>query len=261
MKELICLFVGNDLYTKTLSDGSTTLPDTSDINQTLLDKLEQIEVCQNEEHHVVAAFCSATQACEAVGTTCQLTNLRPHYLTMASQLFAAACRARQLVHFVQHSQFCPACGTPTVFLADNARRCPECSYEIYPQIAPACIVLVRRGDEILMVHAKNFRTNHYGLVAGFLEVGEALEECVKRELLEETGLKVDNIRYFGSQAWPFPSGLMVGFTADYVSGEIKIQEEELVDAQFFASEKLPTLPDKMSIARKMIDDWLCTVSH
>ncbi len=112
------------------------------------------------------------------------------------------------------------------------------------------------GSEILMVQARNFRTNHYGLVAGFVETGETLEQCVERELWEETHIKVKNIRYFGSQPWPYPCGLMVGFTADYAEGELTPQHSELKDANWFTRDNLPPIPDKASIARQLIDDWL-----
>ena len=107
-----------------------------------------------------------------------------------------------------------------------------------------------------MVRAKNFRGTYYGLVAGFLEAGESLEECVHREVMEETGIRIKNVKYFGSQPWPYPSGVMVGFTADYENGDIQIQEEELSDAAFFSKDNLPEIPKKLSLARKLIDDWL-----
>ena len=109
---------------------------------------------------------------------------------------------------------------------------------------------------MLLVRGKNFRKNFFGLVAGFVETGETLEEAVHREVLEETGLTISNIRYFSSQPWPYPCGLMVGFEADYVSGNIKVQEEELLCAEWFTRNNLPTLPDKLSIARRLIDHWL-----
>ncbi len=102
------------------------------------------------------------------------------------------------------------------------KKCPQCRNEMYPPISTAIIVLVRRGEEILLVHAHNFRGTFYGLVAGFLEAGETLEQCVRREVMEETGLSIKNITYFDSQPWPYPSGLMVGFFADYENGEIKL---------------------------------------
>ena len=120
----------------------------------------------------------------------------------------------------------------------------------------AIIVLVQRGEEELLVKAKNFRRDYYGLVAGFVETGESLEECVCREIFEETGLHVTNVRYFGSQPWPYPMGLMVGFHADYADGEIMLCDGELKDAAFFSRNNIPPIPGKMSMARMLIDDWL-----
>ncbi len=156
----------------------------------------------------------------------------------------------------QHSRFCPACGMPTEHKTPIMKKCPSCAYEIYPPISTAIIVLIRRGEEILLVHARNFRGTFYGLVAGFLEAGETLEQCVQREVMEETGLRVKNITYFGNQPWPYPSGLMVGFIADYESGEIKLQKDELSAGAFYSKENMPEIPRKLSIARKMIDWWL-----
>ena len=116
---------------------------------------------------------------------------------------------------------------------------------------------MKRGeDEVLLVHARNFLGNFHGLVAGFLEAGETLEQCVEREVMEETGLRIDHIRYYASQPWPYPSGLMVGFTADYVSGSIKLQDEELSTGAFYHRDHLPEIPRKLSIARRLIDAWI-----
>jgi len=118
-------------------------------------------------------------------------------------------------------------------------------------------VLIRRGnDEVLLARGRNFKSDFYGLIAGFVETGETLEQAVRREVMEETGLHVKNIRYFGSQPWPCPCGLMVGFNAEYESGELHVQREELKKAAWFRRDHLPNLPEKLSIARKLIDAWL-----
>ena len=109
---------------------------------------------------------------------------------------------------------------------------------------------------MLLVRAKNFRGNYYGLVAGFLETGETLEECVRREVKEETNLEITHIRYFGNQPWPYPSGQMIGFTAEYAGGTLRLQDEELSTAAFFRYDHLPEIPHKLSMARMLIDDWL-----
>ena len=131
----------------------------------------------------------------------------------------------------------------------------SCGKEIWPSLAIAVIVLVRHGNKALLVKARNFRRDYYGLVAGFVETGETLEQAVAREVYEETGIRITNIRYYASQPWPYPCGLMVGFYADYVSGEIHVQEEELKTAGWFERDSLPPIPGKMSIARQLIDAW------
>ena len=137
-----------------------------------------------------------------------------------------------------------------------SNKCTECSKEVWPQLATAVIVLIHKGDEVLLVRAKNFRTDFYGLVAGFVETGETLEEAVAREAFEETGVRINNIRYFGSQPWPYPCGLMVGFNADYVSGDIHLQKSEIAKGGWFKRDNLPTIPEKLSIARMLLDAWL-----
>ena len=126
----------------------------------------------------------------------------------------------------------------------------------YETLATAIIVLIKKDDQVLLVHARNFKGNFDSLVAGFVETGENLEEAVHREVMEETGLTIKNLKYFGSQPWPYPSGLMIGFSAEYVDGEIHLQKEELSRGKWFTKENLPILPEKLSIARKLIDAWL-----
>lgn len=139
---------------------------------------------------------------------------------------------------------------------DISKKCTQCGKEVWPQLATAIIVLIHRDDEVLLVHARNFRTDFYGLVAGFVETGETLEEAVHREVREETGITISNLRYFGSQPWPYPCGLMVGFNADYVGGEIHLQRSELSKGAWFRRDNLPTIPEKLSIARMLIDAWI-----
>lgn len=172
------------------------------------------------------------------------------------RLHTLSGKAYELIYWDRHSRFCPACGTKTVMQTAISKQCPACKYEIYPVVSPAILVLIRKEDSILLVHARNFKGSFHGLVAGFLETGETLEECVRREVMEETGLEITNISYFGNQPWPYPSNLMVGFIADYVSGTIRLQDEELSEGAFFTKENLPELPRKLSLARKMIDWWL-----
>ncbi|MEL5895718.1 NAD(+) diphosphatase [Bacteroides sp. GD17] len=185
-----------------------------------------------------------------------MIGLRASYDCLPLDDYQAAGKAFQILYWDEHSRFCPVCGMPMKQEAPIMKKCSNCGNEMYPPVSTAIIVLIRKGKEILLVHARNFRGTFYGLVAGFLETGETLEQCVQREVLEETGLKVKNITYFGNQPWPYPSGLMVGFIADYESGEIKLQDDELSAAGFYSKDNLPEIPRKLSIARKLIDWWL-----
>lgn len=187
----------------------------------------------------------------------EFLELRESFLKAGAEIYRLAGKGAELLHWDHHTRFCGRCGAPTKREAEIMKRCPECGLEIFPHVSPCIIVLVRRGDEALLVHARNFRRSKmFGLVAGFVETGENLERCVEREIREETGLTVSNIRYFASQAWPFPSQLMIGFTADYVSGELCFADDELSAGGFFTRTSLPELPSPPSIARALIDAWL-----
>ena len=169
------------------------------------------------------------------------------------ELVAKAARAKGLLNFRKNKRFCSCCGFP---LEDDpdfvARKCPNCDTQYFPQIEPAVIVLVQKGDEILLAEHQNRTKGMYTCIAGFVETGETIEQTVKREVFEETGLKVKNIRYRGSQAWPYPDQLMLAFTCDWESGEIKIQEEELKSAAWFKRDRLPKIPGPGSVACNLI---------
>jgi len=192
--------------------------------------------------------------------------LRDSYNVLPHAHYNMAGKASQLLYWDQSTNYCGVCGAPMKRNSAISKKCTNCGKEVWPQVAPAIIVRILRNlsptqdpaeEEILLVSAKNFRrSTMYGLVAGFLETAETLEQCVEREVAEEVGLKVKNIKYFGSQPWPYPSGVMVGFTADYAGGELKLQEEELNRGGWFKKANLPQIPDKLSIARMLIDDWI-----
>ena len=186
----------------------------------------------------------------------QMMGLRASYDELPFEEYYKAGKAFEILNWDKNTRYCPSCGVPTHQISDIGKKCPECRQEFYPHISPAIIVRITKGDSILLVHARNFRGSFYGLVAGFLEAGETLEECVHREVMEEVGLHIKNLKYFGSQPWPYPSGVMIGFTAEYESGSIKLQDEELNAGAFYTKDNLPEIPRKLSLARKLIDDWL-----
>ncbi len=182
-------------------------------------------------------------------------DLRASYTILGEEPYLVAGKGAGLLNWEVYSRWCPGCGVPTVPATPISKRCPSCNREMFPQVATAILALIRKEETTLLVRAHNFRGPFYGLVAGFLEVGESLEDCVRREVMEETGLSIGNVTYFGSQPWPFPSGLMVGFISDWVAGELRIEPNELKEAAFYTRDRLPELPHPISLTRRMIDWW------
>lgn len=186
----------------------------------------------------------------------EMCPLRKSYYRLSEADYRLAGKCQELLYWDQNTKYCGVCGGPMHFDTAISKKCDHCGKELWPQLAPAVIVLIRKGHEVLLVHANNFRDGHYGLVAGFVETGETLEEAVYREVMEETGLHITNLRYFGSQPWPYPCGLMVGFTADYDSGKLHLQRTELSKGAWYDRHHLPHIPEKLSIARQLLDAWL-----
>lgn len=185
----------------------------------------------------------------------EMCGLRQAYYKLSRDLYAKAGKCYELVYWSHNTRYCGICGGQMKMHTEISKCCTACGNEVWPLLSTAVIVLIEKDDEALLVRANNFKRNFYGLVAGFVETGETLEEAVVREVKEETGIEIENIRYFASQPWPFPCGLMVGFFAKYKNGEIKLQHEELADGGWFSRNNLPTLPDEMSIARRLIEEW------
>ncbi len=180
--------------------------------------------------------------------------LRQAALTVLNaELFHKAGRAAQIIEWHNTHQFCGRCGVK-LFESDveHAKVCPDCKYHFYPRISPSIIVLIKRGKEILLARSPHFSENIYSTLAGFVEPGESVEDAVHREVWEEVGIKIKNLKYRGSQPWPFPNSLMLGYTAEHAAGEITIDGVEISDAGWFSLDKLPQLPNKISIAHELI---------
>jgi NAD+ diphosphatase len=175
---------------------------------------------------------------------------------LPDDLLSLGGMAMQALWWESTSGFCPRCGDGTERLSGEwGKRCPRCTYEHYPHLHPAVIVVVRDGDRVLLARKAMWAPNRYALVAGFVDNGESLEGAVAREVKEEVGVEVKDITYVGSQNWPFPSQLMVGFVATYAGGEIRVDPEELEDARWFPCASLPGLPSRHSISRFLIDNF------
>jgi NAD+ diphosphatase len=180
--------------------------------------------------------------------------LRPMFVALGDELFHLAGTAKQIATWDRDHQYCGKCGTKTRTKADErAKQCPACGHLDFPRLSPAIIVAVTRGDRLLMAHSDRFPPGLFSIIAGFVEPGETLEECVEREVREETGIQVTAIRYFGSQSWSFPHSLMLGFTAEHESGEITIDGHEVKEAAWFRADAMPRVPDRASISRRLID--------
>jgi NAD+ diphosphatase len=175
---------------------------------------------------------------------------------MDIQTLTLAGLAKQILHWERQSRHCSRCGAETEPIhATRGKLCTSCGAEHFPHIHPCAIVLVKRGNELLLTRKAEWPPGRYSLVAGFLDLGESLEECAIREVYEETGIKITNVQYVGSQNWPFPAQLMAGFVADYAGGEIVVEHNELEDARWFRIDALPALPPSRSIARWIIDNF------
>ncbi len=169
-------------------------------------------------------------------------------------LLSLAGFGQMILHWEQSSKYCGHCGKEMTRLKNEwGKECQTCNNHHFPRIHPCVIGLVIKGDEILLARKAEWDDGRYSLVAGFVEFGECLEEAMARETVEETNIQIKNIRYIGSQSWPFPSQLMCGFVADYAGGEIELNDKELEDAKWCKLDQLPTLPPKRSIARYLID--------
>lgn len=180
--------------------------------------------------------------------------LRPLFSVLDDDHFALAGRALQLLEWDRNHQFCGRCGAPTEAKRDErVRTCPACRLSAYPRVAPAVMALVRKQDQILLARSPHFPPGMYSALAGFVEPGESLEQCLAREIAEEVGVRISNSRYFASQPWPFPHSLMIAFVCEWSGGEIRPQAGEIEAASWFKVLQLPKLPSKISIARRLID--------
>jgi len=209
--------------------------------------------------HVWCAEVAAGAAAPA-GWTWQ--GLRALFGALDDRLFALAGRALQLVDWDRTHRHCGRCGTPTLPKpGERSRECPACGLVAYPRIAPAVMALVRRApDEILLARSPHFPEGMYSALAGFVEPGETLEQCIEREVLEEVAVRVKVARYFASQPWPFPHSLMIAFVCDWESGEVRANPLEIESAAWFNIRSLPRLPNRISIARRLIDAVVAEMS-
>jgi NAD+ diphosphatase len=185
-----------------------------------------------------------------------LVPLRETWNLLGEETFLEAGRARQIMEWAQETNFCGRCGQRMKdHETEGARICESCGLTVYPTVSPAIIVAVEREGKLLLARSPHFPKGRYSVLAGFVEPGETLEQAVDREVFEEVSVRVKEIRYFGSQPWPFPHSLMVGFSAVWESGELSADGKEIEEAGWFSPEEFPEIPPPLSISRRLIDDF------
>ena len=234
-----------------IENGKVRFPDLNDFSQelTTMEMTEFLGMFDN-----LQCFSLPYDESISIAEGMEFRSLRIMYAELDENIGLVASRAVHLTGWSRKNRYCGVCGTKT--LRDEkelARRCPSCGNVIYPKISPAMIIAVVKDNKLLLAHNRNFKGGWYSTLAGFVEPGETIEACAHREVFEEVGIKIKNIRYFGSQPWPFPDSLMIGLTAEYESGEIKPDGIEIDDAGFFGIDELPDTPGKQSVAGRLID--------
>jgi NAD+ diphosphatase len=245
-KQILFLFDENYQIYLAKDDDDFTVPTCSDFD--LLNLVDEISIGYLGDYRCTAAIVK-----EMSDERVEPFNLREP-LYFFNELYSMFSRAKILLHWHHRSKFCSKCGGPTIMSkAEICKICESCGELYFPVVAPAAITIIRKGDKILLAHNNKFTKGFYSIIAGFTEAGESFEECVEREIFEEVGLKVKNIRYFGNQSWPFHNSHMVGFIAEYESGEITPDGHEIILADWFSIDELPTIPSKLSISRKLMD--------
>jgi NAD+ diphosphatase len=244
------IFYRDQMLVKTVNDG-WGIPVKEDL-ENLSWELERYQFLG--EINGMSCFAAEIEIDQEQKNNMVFVGLRELFGKVEDSLFWMAGKAIQIVNWDKTYQFCGQCGKPTETRnKEFAKICHVCGLTNYPRISPAIIVAVVKNNQILLAQSHRFTSKFYSVLAGFVEPGETLEECVKREVKEESGIEVKNITYFGSQSWPFPNSLMIAFTAEYESGEIEVDQEEIADAKWFTAKDLPQIPGSISIARKLID--------
>jgi NAD+ diphosphatase len=231
-----------------------------------IDRFSLTGIPHHEPHYLGVlqqshCFAIALQSDSELPANYQLHDLRRLAMMVDPTLFMIAGRARQVIEWDANHQFCGRCGSQTVHHdRDLAKLCPQCGHTQYPRISPCIIVLVTKGYEVLLARSAHFPPGMFSTLAGFVEPGETLEMAAHREIQEEVGVQVKNLKYMGSQPWPFPHSLMVGFHAEYAGGDLVLEDDEIEEAGWWHIDNLPNIPPQGSISWDLIDAYLQQMS-
>lgn len=250
MTKRFFVFKNNELLIK-IQNGLVFFPDENDINSLNISLTDINSFMTQDESEFV--FCEIN-VLTSLPDNFKFYNFRSLVALLDRPNFNLAAKALHLASWNKTYKYCNKCGTLLNEKDDErAKICPKCGFIIYPRISPAIITAIIKDKKLLLAHNTNFIDNMYSVIAGFVEPGETFEDCVSREVFEETNIKVKNIKYFGSQPWPFPDSLMVAFICEYESGELKVDGVEISDADWYGVDELPVIPKGGSIARRLID--------
>lgn len=245
----------NDNLLLVNKDNAQKLPD-----QSVLTKLKSHFIRQHKlgQFNQADCYCAEIDKLLSLPENMTALPLRKTFEMFGADWYPALVKSFLIINWDRNHQFCGRCGAATVHESGVfERKCVSCGLSQYPRISPSIIVLIRKQDQLLMARSQHFPPGAYGLIAGFVEAGESIEEAVHREVREEVGIEIKNLRYFGSQPWPFPDSLMIGFTADYAAGELNIDYKEIEAAGWYRIDNLPGRPSfSLSIARKLIDHFI-----
>lgn len=237
--EDLCLIYNNGRLIVKSTDEGIKLLRGNDLNKLNLN-LQYIEC--------IGAFDGYNCYKAEVKDECNLPNgymesdLKPLTFQLEEEVFLMVAKGLLLLNWEKAHKFCGVCGYSMEKKESDTERalvCPACGYTTWPRTSPAIIVAVTKGDKLLLAHNKNFAVGMYSVIAGFVELGETFEQCVRREVFEEVGIQVDNIKYFGNQPWPFPNSMMIAYTAKYAGGDIKVDNDEIVHADWYSKEEIP----------------------
>lgn len=217
-----------------------------------LDYLGSIDGCH--------CFCIPYEPAISIPEGMSFRSLRANLDFMREHIGLVAARALHIADWSRKNKFCGRCGGRTRReTQERARKCPSCGNLLFPKISPAIIIAIKKGDQLLLVQNRALREKWYTVIAGFVEPGETIEDCARREAFEEVGIRIKNIRYFASQPWPFPDSLMLALTAEYESGELRPDGMEILDAGFFGADELPKTPSKATVAGRLVEWFLNSV--
>ena len=241
------------VYLQSDANGDLTIPHAGDFPELMQTELPELGVFRNKK-----CYGCRWEVEDFPGGDFQIIDVREAVSKVDDATKSLLLRGKPILEWLSLRKFCSACGTELFdHEHEEARTCPNCGMLFFPKISPAVIVMIKREDgRILLAYNRHFRHKCYSLIAGFVEAGESAEDAVRREVREEVGLEIKNIRYLYSQSWPFPDSLMLGFVADYAGGEITVDGEEIAEADFYSIDDLPVLPGHGSIARRIIEEYI-----